>query len=72
MRLYTGFYHSDIIMCSPLGLRTIIGDDGDAGRDFDFLSSVEILVLDSCEMLQMVKMSACVRACACACVCADL
>lgn len=54
MRLYTGFYHSDMIVCSPLGLRTIIGDEGDAGRDFDFLSSVEVLVLDSCEMLQMV------------------
>lgn len=53
MRLFTGFYHSDIIVCSPLGLRTIVGDDSDTQRDFDFLSSVEVLVLDSCEMLQM-------------------
>lgn len=53
MRLFSGFYHSDIIVCSPLGLRTIIGDDNDLGRDFDFLSSVEIVVFDSCEMLQM-------------------
>ncbi|KAB5582183.1 hypothetical protein PHYPO_G00184240 [Pangasianodon hypophthalmus] len=53
MRLYSPFYSSDIIIASPLGLRTLIGVDGDAQRDFDFLSSVELLVLEQTDVFLM-------------------
>lgn len=55
MRLYTNFYASDIIVASPLGLRMIIGAKGDdAGkRNFDFLASIELLVIDQVDVLLM-------------------
>ncbi|KAK3554480.1 hypothetical protein QTP70_023479, partial [Hemibagrus guttatus] len=53
MRLYSPFYSSDIIIASPLGLRTLIGAEGEAQRDFDFLSSVELLVLEQSDVLLM-------------------
>ncbi|KAJ9581055.1 hypothetical protein L9F63_023765, partial [Diploptera punctata] len=46
LRLYADFYSADIIVASPLGLRVIIGAEGELERDFDFLASVEMLVLD--------------------------
>ncbi|NP_001090572.1 UTP25, small subunit processor component S homeolog [Xenopus laevis] len=53
MRLYSPFYSSDIIIASPLGLRTIIGSDGEKKRDFDFLSSIEVLILDQTDLYLM-------------------
>ena len=35
-----------MIIASVLGLRTIIGAEGDKERDFSFLSSVEVVYLD--------------------------
>ena len=40
-------------MASPLGLRVIVGAEGEEGRDFDFLASVEILVLDQADIFLM-------------------
>lgn len=37
-------------MASPLGLRTIIGAEGEAERDYDFLASIEVLILDQTEL----------------------
>ncbi|KAJ2744430.1 rRNA-binding ribosome biosynthesis protein utp25 [Coemansia sp. BCRC 34301] len=52
-RVYTDLYHSDIIVASPLGLRMVTGSEGDERRDFDFLSSIEMVVVDQCDALLM-------------------
>ena len=45
-RLFAPFYAADVIVASPLGLRLIVKAEGDRGREHDFLSSVEVLVVD--------------------------
>ncbi|GAA6017310.1 hypothetical protein JCM10207_003690 [Rhodosporidiobolus poonsookiae] len=49
VKVYSEFYQADVILASPLGLRTAIEKDGDA----DFLSSIEILVVDQMDVLGM-------------------
>ena len=55
IKLYEQFYKSDILIASPLGLRTMTGQEDDENGykqqriDFDFLSSIEYLVLDQAE-----------------------
>lgn len=53
LKLYTDFYASDIILCSPVSLRMIIGAAGDRERDYDFLSSIEVLILDQTDVFLM-------------------
>ncbi|ODN02353.1 Digestive organ expansion factor [Orchesella cincta] len=53
VKLYTGFYSSDIIIASPLGLRMIIGAEGEKDRDYDFLSSIEMLIMDQADVFIM-------------------
>jgi U3 small nucleolar RNA-associated protein 25 len=53
LKLYADFYSSDIIIASPLGMRTIIGAEGEASRDYDFLASIELLILDHTELFFM-------------------
>ncbi|XP_078671933.1 U3 small nucleolar RNA-associated protein 25 homolog [Branchiostoma floridae x Branchiostoma belcheri] len=53
IRLYSPFYLSDIIIASPLGLRTVIGAEGEKDRDYDFLSSIEVLILDQTDIYLM-------------------
>ncbi|KAF2879479.1 hypothetical protein ILUMI_26703 [Ignelater luminosus] len=53
LKLFADFYSSDIIIASPLGLRTIIGAEGETERNFDFLASIELLILDQTEIFMM-------------------
>nr|CAI5821826.1 unnamed protein product [Callosobruchus analis] len=53
LKLYADFYSSDIIVASPLGLRTIIGAEGEPERDYDFLASIELLIFDQTEVFLM-------------------
>ncbi|KAI8867055.1 DUF1253-domain-containing protein [Ramicandelaber brevisporus] len=58
MKLSTDFYSSDVIIASPLGLRLIIGKNngGKSGKpkdDYDFLSSIEMVIVDQCDALLM-------------------
>lgn len=50
MKLYAPFYSSDILIASPLGLRLIIGAPGEKDREYDFLASVELLIMDQMEL----------------------
>ena len=69
LKLYADFYSADFILASPLGLRLatghgVVGEEGDgdlsgdenekkSGIDTDFLSSIEICVVDQIDMLRM-------------------
>jgi len=53
LKLYTEFYSSDIIVASPLGLRMALGSEGEKEYDYDFLSSIEILIMDRTDVFLM-------------------
>lgn len=51
LRLFADFYQSDIIIASPLGLRFVI--ESSQEKSFDFLSSIEVLVLHQADVMYM-------------------
>lgn len=51
VKLYSDFYSSDLIIASPLGLRMIIGAPGDEDRDYDFLASLEMVIVDQMDVI---------------------
>ena len=57
IKFFSGFYNSDIIIASPLGLMRTITTGGGAkdkkGHDADFLSSIEIVIMDHANALEM-------------------
>ncbi|KAJ1668659.1 rRNA-binding ribosome biosynthesis protein utp25 [Coemansia sp. RSA 1813] len=53
VKLYSDFYRSDILIASPIGLRMTTGAQGGDRKDFDFLSSIEMVVVDQCDVLLM-------------------
>ncbi|KAK4052574.1 rRNA-binding ribosome biosynthesis protein utp25 [Microbotryomycetes sp. JL221] len=49
LKLFAEFYSCDVILASPLGLRTTIEKDDDS----DFLSSIEMLIVDQMDVMTM-------------------
>ncbi|CCJ30737.1 unnamed protein product [Pneumocystis jirovecii] len=52
LKIFSEFYNSDIILASPLGLRLLIDEKGKK-KNRDYLSSIEITIIDNANALQM-------------------
>lgn len=53
LKFYSAFYGSDIILASPLGIRKIIENEDKKKKDYDFLTSIEVVITDQADAMQM-------------------
>lgn len=53
LKLFSDFYNSDLIIASPLALKHVIKPNNNTTGHWDFLSSVEILIVDGMHVLLM-------------------
>lgn len=53
LKLYSSFYSSDIIIASPIGLSLILESPDKRKRQYDFISSIEVLVIDQAHHMEM-------------------
>ena len=58
LKLYADFYAADMIVASPLGLRIIVGSAEETVRENDFLSSIDIAVIDCADVVTAMQNAA--------------
>ncbi|EDO18295.1 hypothetical protein Kpol_1039p46 [Vanderwaltozyma polyspora DSM 70294] len=57
IKLYSNFYQSDIIICSPLGIQMILENTDKKKRQDDFLSSIEVMIVDQLHSIEYQNIS---------------
>ncbi|KAJ1922445.1 rRNA-binding ribosome biosynthesis protein utp25 [Tieghemiomyces parasiticus] len=51
--LFSPYYDSDVLIMSPLALRMAVGNLSAKKADYDYLSSIEMLIVDQCDAISM-------------------